>query len=91
MITKEEQALAVSNSRTLLRKRINSAKTMLIKEYRLLFGKGASFDFDNKRIVSSDGKLALQWMLRDRPDQPESYRNQQTNQGVVRLVKLKEN
>lgn len=63
----------------------------LIKEYRLLFGKGASFDFDNKRIVSSDGKLALQWMLRDRPDQPESYRNQQTNQGVVRLVKLKEN
>lgn len=41
----------------------------------------AKFDFENKRLVG-DG-VALQWKLRERPDDPVSYRNQQTNIGIV--------
>ncbi len=75
----EQRALAIANNRTALRKRLNEARSVLTNPRQ--FGRG-KFDFEKKRLIGDNG-LALQWLLRPEPDQPPSYRNQQTNQGTV--------
>lgn len=88
MATNEEKAEAVGESKSLLLKQLNSAKNCLTKEYRDLM-KGATLDFENKRLVSVCGFYALEWRLRDKPDEPISYENQQTNVGTVRFIELR--
>ncbi len=80
----ERAARALASKPADLRKRLQDAKSVLTREYAKRFGKGR-FDFHGKRLVGENG-LILQWLTRMYPDQPISYRNQQTNRGtVVRL------
>lgn len=80
-----EQAVTIGASRKLLRKRFMEAKSVMSRGLARLFT-GAKLDFENKRFVGKG--YALQWALRNHPDQPESYHNQQTNRGDVSLVRL---
>jgi hypothetical protein len=85
-MTNTELAAAVGANRVSLRKRFMEAKSVLLsRELSRLFT-GAKLDFENKRFVGKG--YALQWLPRWKPDQPESYENQQTNRGIVFLVRL---
>jgi hypothetical protein len=87
MLTNEEKAIALGNSRKNLRARLMGAKAVLDRGMALLFSDNL-FDFENKRLVSNSGRFSLQWRIRLHPDQPESYENQQTNCGTVVFVQL---
>ena len=78
----EARALAVRTDRKALRKELNEARSCLRSDLRKQFA-GARFDFENARLVTQDGTLSLQWLLRRRPNAPVSYENQQTSQGIV--------
>lgn len=61
--TKAEQQAkrdAIASSEKSLRDRLMDAKSVLANEVAKRFGSG-QLDFSNKRLVSDDGKLALQW------------------------------
>lgn len=83
----EKQAIAIGNNKDKLKERFAQAKSVLDKTTATLF-KDATYDFDNKRLVSKDGNYALQWKIRDNPEEPSSYTNQQTNAGVVSLINI---
>ena len=78
----EQKALAVAADRKLLRERLSEARYCLVDDLRKRMA-GATFDFTNKRLVSVSGRWCLQWKTRYRPDEPESYDNQQTSVGTV--------
>jgi hypothetical protein len=82
----ERESLTLASDPTLLRQRLQEALGVLTD--RRQFGKGR-FDFTNRRLIGANG-LALQWLTRPEPDQPENYRNQQTTRGAVILVCPKE-
>lgn len=86
-MTNEEKAIELANDRKALKKRLLGAKGVLLAEYSKRFTKNR-FDFKNKRLVSEDGELALQWTLRRNPTEPPSYKNQQTSVGTVFLLAL---
>lgn len=74
-----------------LKLRLKHAKMTLHDKYQKLFSiQDKCIDFKNKRLISKCGKYSLQWQLRDNPDLPESYENQQTTIGIVRCYKLSE-
>lgn len=75
----EDAARAVGDDPKLLEKRLMEAVGIL--KDRAEF-KDATFDFDNKRLVGKNGAV-LQWRLRNNPDKPVAYENQQTNRGGV--------
>jgi len=83
-MTNEQEAIALGNNRTLLLKRLKEAKAVLVGPANRLFGR-ARFDFAGKRLLGANG-LYLQWQVRPKPDEPEGYRNQQTNRGTVTLM-----
>ena len=85
--TNEQLAMKIGNSATKLRQRLERAiGTMFAKDAaRFTPRNRCRLDFENKRLYSTDGKLYLQWRLRDRPDLPDSYKNQQTSVGTVSL------
>lgn len=85
---KETQAKFVGDSPKLLKKMLLESKETLDKEIRKKFAK-PKFDFDNKRLVSEDGTIALEWRVRLKPNSPESYKNQQTSRGITVLVSIK--
>ena len=82
----ERAARALASKPADLRKRLQDAKSVLTREYAKRFGKGR-FDFHGKRLVGENG-LILQWLTRMYPDQPISYRNQQTNRGTVVCLEI---
>jgi len=84
----EDLSNAVGRNRIQLKSRLMHARAVLRREYRKYFTSPV-FDFEKKRLVGTDG-YALQWRVRERPDQPESYENQQTCIGTVVLVQLEE-
>lgn len=84
MIDSEIMASEVGNSKAELRKRLGNSLKMRGRDVRKQFGK-VKFDFKNKRLVSWDGSIALQWQLRQNPEEPISYENQQTSLGSVHL------
>ncbi len=83
----EEKAAMIGASRSLLRKRLREAISGLADWAWPAF-KLPRFEFENKRLISSCGRYALQWKLRHRPDQPPSYHNLQTTCGIVVFVNL---
>jgi len=85
----EEEAIAVAKDKRALTKRLKGSVLSLKPEYRKLF-KDATVDFQKKRLVSSDGRYVMQWLVRDMPGKPESPNNQQTNQGVVTFYDLED-
>lgn len=87
MKTNEEKAIELGNNKKLLKQRIMQTRAVLINEIKARFNK-AKFDYKNKRLISNDGQLVLQWKIRKDPASPPSYANQQTSSGVVWLIDL---
>lgn len=83
----EKKAMALGEDEQQLETRLQSARYLLIDEYRPYFRK-PTYDFAGKRLVGSEGYV-LQWKLRRNPDAPENYENQQTSVGIVVLTKEK--
>ena len=90
-----EKAAKVGETRTLLKKRLEEAKSCLKDDWAFCF-QGATFDFEQKRLVSppfpftgrppstlSHQRYTLQWILRTNLSIPESHENQQTSCGRV--------
>ena len=77
----EEMARTLSQNRKQLKQRLMEARNVLVDAIRRDFGKG-TFDFDKQCLVGDNGYV-LQWQVRERPDLPESYQNQQTSRGTV--------
>lgn len=87
----EQQAVELSKDKKALRQRLMQARYVLRDDHRKLFRK-RRFQFSKKRMVSDDGKLALQWRVRHSPNEPISYHNQQTSRGTVVCINIeKEN
>lgn len=78
----EKQALALAADYAQLRKRLNSARSCLKREYKLVM-KNALYRFREKRLVSRCGGYELKWQTRSEPNLPVSYDNQQTTVGCV--------
>lgn len=85
--TLEDKAISFGNNRKSLRKKLNSAKNKLNLTDLFI---NPIFNFERKMLISSDGKLALKWQIRNKPNEPISYENQQTPIGVVVIVSLTE-
>ena len=83
----EDLAKAIGADRQLLLRRLLEARSMLKDEYRVKFRR-YEYDFDMQSLVGADG-YSLQWKLREKPDEPISYGNQQTSRGDVVLCKAK--
>ncbi len=78
---------AVGADKKQLLQRLQETRSCLTDEYKKSFGKG-KFDFANKRLISDSGTWCLQWQTRQKPNEPQSYENQQTNCGTVILKNL---
>lgn len=77
----------VGADRKELLKCLKEAKSVLKKCFCKMFV-SFRYDFDGNRLVSENGKFAIQWQTRTFPHKPESYTNQQTNVGTCSLVRL---
>lgn len=84
----EAKAVKLGENRRELLRRLMEARAKLVGWYRKQF-KNPWFEFENKRFISEDGKLALQWQVRDFLDSSISPRNQQTSIDSVYLVNLR--
>lgn len=84
-MTLEQIAETVGDNRKQLRNRLMEAKAVLADPIRKGFGKG-TFDFEKKQLVGDNGYV-LQWQIRLHPDQPPSFKNQQTSRGAVVCLK----
>lgn len=82
---KEKSAIAIGNNKTKLLASFRDSYSSM--NDGSIFRNG-TLDFENKRLVSSDGKYALQFQTRRYPDRKESYDNQQTSTGYVAVVEL---
>lgn len=89
LLANEQEALALSNDRKRLLKRMRETVSVLRKDrYAKFFqGKDQRFDFNAKRLYGACG-FYLQWKLREHPEMPEGYENQQTSVGTVYLERL---
>ncbi len=85
MTKNESEAMLLSGNPKKLYARLMETKKVLHDYLDQYFTKN-TFDFENKRLVSDNDKLYLQWRLRLHPDQLESYENQQTSTGTVVIV-----
>ena len=89
METLEQKAIDVGNDKKQLTRRLLETRYCLKKEYRKLFTK-KKVDFKHKSMLSDNGKFVLIWRIREYPDEPESYNNQQTSNGTVALFKVRD-
>ncbi len=69
-----------------LKKRLNDARVVLRRDFKKLFRPGRFVEAE-KALYSENGEYKLQWQLREFPEQPESYENQQTSRGTVLLYR----
>lgn len=81
----EQSAIALSQSREALKKRLMDARAVLADRFLkfFLFDK-CNFDFEDKCLWGTDGYY-LQWQVRKNPGEVISYENQQTSLGSVEL------
>lgn len=77
----EQKAITIGENPRLVREQLFQAKSVLSNHLHKGFGMGV-FDSENKTLTGIN-RVVLQWRVRQYPDQPESYDNQQTNIGVV--------
>ena len=83
----EYNAFCMSLDKAQLRKRLLRARWALASDLRARFGR-KRVDHAHKRMLSDDAKLMLQWQTRECPELPESYTNQQTSMGTVKLRRV---
>lgn len=81
----EQAARRLGANKELLKLRLMSAREVLTDYWQDQFSNPV-FDFYNKRLLSDNGLYAIQWQLREHPDRPESYSNQQTSIGLCYVV-----
>ncbi|MGB3203581.1 MAG: hypothetical protein WBB28_01195 [Crinalium sp.] len=81
----EKEAWAIASDRKLLRQRFKETISIMYSQDAKRFRTGWKLDFKAKTLISADGGLTLEWRLREDPNKPESYHNQQTSRGVVLL------
>lgn len=82
-MTSQEKAIELASDRKQLLARMRETISVMHPRYAKFFQrKHQRFDFNAKRLNGLDGWY-LQWQLRDKPDAPESYENQQTSVGIV--------
>ena len=86
-MTNEQKAIEIGNNKSSLLARLKDAKSVLKSEFSKLF-KTYTFDFKNKRLISACGDYCLQWDIRDNPNKPACYENQQTSRGTVSLYRI---
>ena len=86
-LTLEDKARQLGNDPKALHERLLKARRVLTAEFKWIFDR-YTFDFAGKRLVSHCERYALCWRLREKPEEPISYANQQTSQGEVYLVVL---
>lgn len=80
----EFKALALADDPDALYGRLREAVKSLGPSDRKGFARGkAVFDFEKKSLSSTETTAVLQWRVRRQPDEPVSYRNQQTSVGVI--------
>ena len=84
----EQKAVAIGNNKKTLTKQLLYARACLKNEYRQLF-REKKVNFGHKVMLSDCGKYALIWQVREWPDEPKSYNNQQTSTGCVHLFRVK--
>ena len=77
----EAKAWLMATNRKALEKRLRAARAVLTLVARRDFGRGR-FDFD-ERTLTGDNGMMLEWGVRDIPDKPVAYLNQQTTEGTV--------
>lgn len=82
----EAKAIEFSNDRKNLTKRLQN----FLGFWNIADRKSWKLDAANKRMISPDGKRAVEWITRKDPDAPISYENQQTSEGTARIVPLRE-
>lgn len=86
----ETLAIALSNDSDKLLARLRETVRVLNDRYVTQFRrKDQRYSFAEKRLYGING-FYLQWRLRDRPDEPETYENQQTSVGSVYLENVAE-
>lgn len=81
----EARAQVVGDNKGLLKSCLMEARGCLIQQYRSM--PVTRYDFNEKRLYLGSS-FYLQWQLRDDPNKPESYENQQTNSGAVILCEI---
>lgn len=81
----EEKARELAGDKTRLLRRLMGAKAVLTPINKRRMSR-PFFDFENRRLVSEDGKWMLQWQLRNYPGDSIAPHNQQTSEGVVHFV-----
>ncbi len=84
----EYEALTLSLDKARLRKRLNEAKSVLHAEARRMFKPGIFKPAEHALYSDNPFGYRLQWSTRPDPTAPESYDNQQTSVGTVRLIRL---
>lgn len=80
--TAEEKARHIGDTPELLEEALRDMVEVLREDLRKAF-KGARFEFSGKRLVAKNGSDALIWSMRQYPDKPIAYRNQQSSLGRV--------
>lgn len=83
----EAAAQAIANDKRKLERELRGAVACLVNELRPHF-RAARFCFATKRLLSQCGRHSLEWRLRDKPAESESYHSQQTRRGIVCYVAL---
>ena len=83
----ERKASEIGADKKQLCQRLSQARAVLTGESLKAFGQG-QFQFEQKRLVSDDGTWALVWQIREHPDYPVSYGNQQTSIGYVGIRQI---
>lgn len=81
----EQSAIALSQSREALKKRLMDARAILADRFLKFFPlEKCVFDFEDKCLWGINGYY-LQWQIRNNPGESESYENQQSSRGSVEL------
>lgn len=71
-IVKEQKAMIIAEDKRKLLARLKDELSSMKKEGQKVF-KGYTFDFQNKRLLSPCKEYAIQWKLRNFPNEPENY------------------
>jgi len=81
-MTLEQKAIELGNNEIVLEMRLREAAMVLSNTFKPHFiRRNCIYDFTGKRLISTTGKYQLVWQIREKPDKPESYMNQQTSTG----------
>lgn len=86
--TREKAALKFGKDASKVERRLWQAAALLLPTYRRAFGHEARFHANRRMLISSCQRYGLVWQVRNKPDQPIGYENQQLREGIVMFVTI---